>query len=77
MSWTPDDLTNYGDEALDELRVAVLTEQERRTRLAAIPAQVTALATAYLADGGDQAQLEAAIVPAEQQVTAPIEPATT
>ena len=34
------DLTAYNDEDLDALRVAVLTEQERRRLIADAPAQV-------------------------------------
>lgn len=46
-------LTIITDEELDALRIGVLTEQERRQRMAAIPAQVAELATAYRAGGGD------------------------
>ena len=47
------DLTIFDDEQLDQLRVDVLTEQERRANLAQIPAQVTELAKTYRAGGGD------------------------
>lgn len=46
-------LPTLTDEDLDTLRIGVLTEQERRQRMAAIPAQVAALATAYRDGGGD------------------------
>ena len=41
------DFTPYDDEALDALRVAVLTEQERRLIVATAQAQITALQDAY------------------------------
>lgn len=55
------DLTATTDEELDQLRVDVITEQERRANLAAIPEQVAALARAYREGGGNPAQLEDAI----------------
>ena len=51
------DLTAYTDEDLDALRLAVLVEQERRTKIAGIPDQITALRDEYLAAGGDPADL--------------------
>lgn len=47
------DLATLSDEALDTLRAYVLTEQERRSRLVQIPAQIADLAQRYLDDGGD------------------------
>ena len=41
------DFTLYDDEALDALRVAVLTEQERRHIVATAQAQIAALQDAY------------------------------
>ena len=41
------DLTTLSDEALDGLRVAVLTEQERRVILATAAAQIAVLQDAY------------------------------
>lgn len=38
------DLTEYTDEDLNTLRIAVLAEGERRARIAQIPAQITSLA---------------------------------
>jgi hypothetical protein len=55
------DYTTLTDEELDEHRIMVLSEQERRARLAAAPEQARVLAAAYEADGGDPADLVAAI----------------
>ena len=41
------DLKTLDDEALDDLRIAVLTEQERRVILATAAAQIAALQDAY------------------------------
>jgi len=59
------DLTTFTPEDLDALRIAVLTEQERRANLAAIPAQVAQLSAQFISAGGDQAALDAAISPTE------------
>lgn len=57
---------NEGDtlafEHLDDTQLAdhlnaVIAEQERRARLAAVPAQIRDLATRYLEDGGDPSEL--------------------
>lgn len=53
----PLDLTQYNDTDLDALRVAVLTEQERRQHLASIPATIAAMAEQYRNGGGDPALL--------------------
>lgn len=42
------DLTTYTDDDLDQLRVDVLTEQERRRIAADAPAQIEALSRRYL-----------------------------
>ena len=55
------DLTTLTDDELDQHRLDVLNEQERRANLAAIPAQVTALAQTYTAAGGDPGDLTAAL----------------
>lgn len=55
------DLTTYTDEGLDLLRTEVLNEQERRQRLASAPGQVQAIATRYTEDGGNPADLVAAL----------------
>lgn len=54
------DLSTLTDEQLDEQRVAILTEQERRQRMSAIPDQIKDLADQYEAGGGSrQALLDA------------------
>lgn len=55
---TMPDLATISDEDLDAHRVAVLNEQERRTRLAQAPAQIAAIKQRYVEDGGDPADLE-------------------
>lgn len=55
------DFSRFNDEQLDQLRVDVLTEQERRANLEQIPAQVTELAKTYRAGGGDEDALIQAI----------------
>lgn len=54
---TPEQLGLLEDEELDQLRIAVLTEQERRANLAAIPAQIATLKQTFLDGGGDPADL--------------------
>lgn len=54
-------LKELTDEALDALRIDVLTERERRAALAEIPAQVTQLAAAFTSGGGDPVDLHAAL----------------
>ena len=56
------DLKTLTDEQLEQYRVDVLTEQERRQRLASAPAQVAQIATAYVADGGDLTTLTQAMM---------------
>lgn len=67
------DLTTLTDDQLDEHRVAVLHEQERRRRIEDTPEQVAALVAAYAADGGDPAVLVAAL---DQTTDAPHQEAT-
>lgn len=55
------DFSRFDDDQLDALRVDVLTEQERRSNLAAIPGQVSDLSRTYVEGGGDPAVLERAI----------------
>lgn len=55
------DLAGYDDERLDRLRVAVLTEQERRANLAVIPEQIAAMAKTYRDGGGDEQTLADAL----------------
>ena len=52
------DLTTLTDDDLDALRIDVLNEQERRARLALIPAQIAELTARYIEDGGDPADLQ-------------------
>jgi hypothetical protein len=51
------DLTTLSDDDLDALRVAVLTEQERRARVESLPGTIANLRREYLAAGGDPAAL--------------------
>lgn len=57
------DLTQLTDEELAGHLDQVLAEQERRQRLANIPATVAQLAAQYREGGGDQTALETAITP--------------
>lgn len=49
------------DDDLDQLRRDVLSEQERRANLTAIPAQIAALANTYRSGGGDEQTLTNAL----------------
>lgn len=55
------DYTTMSDEQLDQLRVRVLTEQERRANLTQIPEQVADLCRTYRDGGGDPTVLEQAV----------------
>ena len=55
------DLSTLTDEQLDEQRVAILTEQERRQRMSTIPNQIKDLADHYEAGGGSRQELLNAI----------------
>lgn len=57
------DLSTLTNEELDAQRVAILTEQERRHLMAAIPFQVKDLADQYEAGGGDRQELIEALAP--------------
>lgn len=57
------DLTTLTDAELDQQRIAALTEQERRSALVNIPAQITQLAATYTAGGGNVEDLSAALNP--------------
>lgn len=59
------DLITLTDEQLDELRVAILTEQERRQRMTMIPEQVRDLAVQYEAGGGSRQSLVDALTTKE------------
>ena len=61
------DLTNpdtWTDDDLDALRVAVLREQERRTRVAAAPMQLADLTRSAIASGCDPQALVDAVTDA-------------
>ncbi|WP_067428584.1 hypothetical protein [Nocardioides jensenii] len=55
------DLQALTDEDLEQHRLDVLNELERRSRLAQIPSTITQLATQFVESGGDRADLTAAI----------------
>ena len=55
------DLKALSTEELDALRIDVLTEQERRANLAAIPEQIAAMAKTYRDGGGDEQALADAL----------------
>lgn len=57
----PNALADLTDEQLEQHRLDVLTEIEKRQRRTQIPEQVSQLAATYVADGGDPADLVAAI----------------
>lgn len=58
-----DQYKSWSDEALDEHRRAIITEQERRANLAAIPEQIAAMAKTYRDGGGDEQALTDALTP--------------
>ena len=67
MPATLPDLTNattWTDDDLDALRVAVLTEQERRTRVTAAPMQLADLTRSAIASGCDPQALVDAVTDA-------------
>lgn len=53
------DLTSLSDDDLAAHHIAVVSEQERRQRLASIPDQIADLTARYLDDGGDPELLPA------------------
>ncbi|WP_157156268.1 hypothetical protein [Diaminobutyricimonas sp. LJ205] len=55
------DYTTLTNEQLEQARLDVLNEQERRANLAAIPDAVAQLAQTYTAAGGNPADLSAVI----------------
>ena len=55
------DLRTLPDEQLEQHRVDVLTEQERRQRLAQAPTQVAQIARSYIEDGGSVDTLTQAV----------------
>ena len=50
-------LTELSDDDLDDLRVEVLTEEERRQSRDQIPAQIADLTARFIDAGGDPADL--------------------
>lgn len=60
------DLSTLTDEQLEEQRVAILTEQENRQRMSAIPDQIKDLADQYEAGGGSRQELFDAITTKEK-----------
>ena len=66
MATIPDltDAETWPDAGLDALRVAVLAEQERRTRVAAAPAQLADLTRSAIASGCDPQALVDAVTDA-------------
>ena len=55
------DYKDLTDEQLDEVRQAILIEQERRANLAQIPATIQELAAKYTDGGGDREELLRAV----------------
>lgn len=55
------DIKNLGQEELEQLRIDVLNEIERRSNLESIPNQVKQLATTYVDGGGSRDDLVAAV----------------
>ena len=66
MATIPDltDTETWPDERLDALRVAVATEQERRARVTAAPAQLADLTRSAIASGCDPQALVDAVTDA-------------
>ena len=52
---------DWSDEQLDQHRLAIVNEQERRANLAEIPEQIAVMAKLYRDGGGDEAALAEAI----------------
>jgi hypothetical protein len=55
-------VTTLTDEELDQLRVDILTEQDRRHIRATTPQTVADLTARFIADGGEKATLDAAVM---------------
>ena len=66
MATIPDltDAETWADDDLDALRVAVLREQERRTRVTAAPMQLADLTRSAIASGCDPQDLVDAVTDA-------------
>ena len=57
--------TDMTDEQLEQVRLDVISEQERRQRRDMIPLQIADLAQQYRDAGGEQETLETAVTPDE------------
>ena len=57
------DFTTATDADLDADRITIITEQDRRAKLVAIPVEVARLTKQYRELGGDQDKIDAAIAP--------------
>lgn len=66
---TAQDLTALSDEDLEQTRMAVLIEQDRRRNLARIPSQIRELSTAFLDGGGQLDELTLEPLPAPEPET--------
>lgn len=55
------DFTQYDDDRLDQIRIQILREQERRQRVTQIPQQVADLAKQFVDGGGDRDDLVKAV----------------
>ena len=60
------DLRALTDDELDDLRIDVAVEQERRANLAAIPEQIKELAEKFRDGGGDEGTLIGALAPEQE-----------
>lgn len=60
------DYKNLTDEELEEARISILIEQERRANLEQIPATIQELAAKYKEGGGNQEELLKAVGDSEQ-----------
>lgn len=60
------DFKTLTDADLDAHRIAVINEQERRANLLSAPQLVADLTARFIADGGVQATLDAAVLLKEQ-----------
>lgn len=58
-----DTYKDWTDEKLDEYRLLIIAEQERRIALAEIPDQIAVLAKTYRDGGGDEQSLTDALTP--------------
>lgn len=64
-------ITALTNPEVDALKQQVQAEQERRSRLTYLPQQIVSLTQQYVADGGDAADVIAAIEQSQAPVEAP------